>query len=126
MYESKYQIMMDTEAGIGARVLRAAKMAHEANRIYRESIGETPGPHFESLPPQKIESILSGVLMILEAVLCGYEIEESDLHDAWADFVIRSGEVEDGNLVAWDKLPPEQAAKDTLFLSTVSTALALP
>jgi len=119
-------IQLDVDKGFGARVYRAAKMAHEVGRVYKDSIGEEAGPHFEELDPDQAASILAGVLLVCESELTGFDLDEEDLHTAWADAQIRQGVMDHPNLVPFDELEEEQQAKDTLFLNTVRVALALP
>jgi len=107
-----------------------ARAAHEANRAYCLALGDTSQPPWEQAPDWQRESALAGVV----EALAGNTPEQS--HEGWTRRKLAEGwtygPVKDPEvkrhpcLVPYADLPPEQRAKDTLFLAVVrATAAAL-
>lgn len=104
-----------------------AQVCHEANRAYRISLGEDPGPHWEDTPEETRNSAVQGV----QNVLAGTDPEQS--HANWLKFKIDHGwtygEVKDEQakthpcLVEYHQLPVEQQIKDLLFTTIAGTLL---
>lgn len=106
-----------------------ARAAHEVNRAYCASIGDTSQPSWEDAPEWQKSSALMGVA----GALMGATPAES--HASWMRVKLadgwRYGPIKDPIekthpcLVPYDNLPPEQQAKDLLFIKTVrAVALA--
>lgn len=107
------------------KVAACAELAHEANRLYCRSIGDESQPSWVGAEDWARESAIKGV----EGVLAGNTPEQS--HESWLqDKAERGwvyGEVKnpDANppthpcFVPYHELPPEQQAKDQLYVHTV-------
>lgn len=110
-------------AGDAAALDRAAYVAHEANRVYRETIGGPAVPIWKELTGEQRAGKRSGVKAALE----GKTPEE--MHIAWCEYKLKDGwrygprenEVskEHPCLLPYDDLPIEQRRKDALFLGIV-------
>jgi len=107
-----------------------ARAAHEVNRAYCLAIGDTSQPSWEDAPDWQKTSAVNGVV----GALAGATPEQS--HESWlkekADTGWKYGPVKDPEkkehhcFVPYAQLPPEQRAKDDLYLATVrSVAKAL-
>lgn len=110
--------MMDT-------IERIARLAHEVNRLYCESIGDTSQVAWKDAPDWQRESARRGVLFHLTHRDAGPEASHENwmkekLEDGW-----RYGPVKDPAkkehpcLVPFEMLPAEQQMKDRLFLTIV-------
>jgi len=107
------------------RVEGIAKIAHEANRAYRDEIGEDPGPSWVDAPDWQKESVIDGVLGWLQGSIDTPE----DSHQSWLDLKIENGweygPVKDPEakthpcLMPYADLPEEQKLKDSLFSTIV-------
>ena len=107
-----------------------ARAAHEVNRTYCLALGDASQPGWVDAPDWQKSSARNGV----EGALRGATPEQS--HESWCaekvDNGWKYGTVKDPEkkehpcLVPYKELPPEQRAKDDLFLVTVrSVASAL-
>lgn len=102
-----------------------ARQAHEANKKYCESIGDTSQKPWDEAPEWARESARKGVLGVIE----GNTPEQS--HSCWLAEKERTGwkygPVKDPEakthpcMVPYDQLPPEQQIKDHTFVSTVGS-----
>jgi len=100
-----------------------AKAAHEANKIYCEFLGDFSQVHWDAAPKWQKESARLGVVGALD----GNTPEQS--HEGWLAQKEKDGwtwgPVKDADLkqhpcfVPYQDLPPEQQAKDHLFLDIV-------
>lgn len=100
-----------------------AAAAHEANRVYCVARGDMSQPHWEEAPEWQRSSAYKGV----EGALAGNTPEQS--HESWLAEKRATGwvygPVKDPDtkthpcMVAYADLPPEQQAKDALFIGTV-------
>lgn len=101
-----------------------ARVCHEANRAWQiETEDPAVSPPWDEAPDWQRESAIEGV----QAALDGLTPEE--LHDNWAAGKARDGwvygAVKDPEakthpcLVPYDDLPPQQLAKDDLFVAIV-------
>lgn len=116
---------MKVGAETGLDAAHIARIAHEANRAYRSVIGEEPGPTWEDSPQVIRDSVVSGVVMLLEKP----ETTPRQSHEAWAAYKVAEGwiygpekDVErrtHPQLVAYDDLPAAQRVKDELFRAIV-------
>ena len=101
----------------------AAEAAHEANRIYCAAIGDTSHVPWKDAPEWQRRPTIEGVT----AILSGATTEQS--HERWCESKRRDGwtfgPVKDAVakthpcIVPYDDLPPEQRAKDGLYLAVV-------
>ena len=112
-------------------VEQIAKVCHEANRAYCESIGDTTQPTWDNAPDWQRKSAVTGV---------GFHVanpyaKPSDSHDSWlaektADGW-KYGAVKNLDLkehpcfVPYDELPNEQRAKDSLFIGVCRSLIPL-
>lgn len=102
-----------------------AKVCHQVNKVYCESIGDTSQPNWEEAPNWQKESAIKGV----EYHLANPESKPSDSHESWMKEKIDTGWVygtvkdpdkkEHPCMMPYDKLPVEQQIKDKLFLTIV-------
>lgn len=100
-----------------------AQAAHEVNRAYCAALGDTSQQPWDLAPEWQRESCRAGV----RGALSGNTPRQS--HESWLAHKAadgwRYGLVKDVDakthpcFVPYDELPPEQQAKDTLYLSTV-------
>ncbi len=107
------------------QVLAIAKVCHEANRAYCATLGDGSQPPWEDAPAWQRESAIKGV----DHALANPGAKPSDSHESWlrekeaAGW--KCGPVKDPEkrehpcFVPYDQLPPEQRAKDALFLAVV-------
>ena len=109
-------------------IIACARAAHEANRAYCIAIGDDSQPPWEDAPDWQCASAINGV----PGVLGGNSPEES--HNGWLAEKELSGwvygEKKDPKakthpcFVPYADLPPEQKAKDALFVAVVSAVAA--
>ena len=102
-----------------------AKVCHEANKAYCESIGDYSQKSWDEAEEWQRESAVKGVLYRLN----NPEAPKSAQHDAWMNDKINSGwiygEVKDAEkkthpcIVPYNDLPIEQQKKDALFQAIV-------
>lgn len=107
-------------------VTEIAKICHNVNRAYCESIGDNSQPTWEEAPEWQRNSAIDGVRFHL-----GNEVTPEDSHSNWCKQKIEDGwvygEVKDPELkehpclVPYRQLPPEQRTKDYLFKAVVDS-----
>lgn len=107
--------------------VRAARLAHEANRLYCLWLGDASQMPWDAAPAWQRDSALNGV----QALFDGAGPEE--LHESWMQQKVAEGwvygNVKDPDkkthpcLVPYADLPAGQRAKDTLFHDVVSAYL---
>ena len=115
------------------KIAYCAAAAHEMNRLYCQSIGDDSQPHHEDAPEWQRSSAIKGV----KGVLAGNTPRQS--HEGWLEEKKATGwkygRVKDPEkkehpcFVPYDELPPEQQAKDEIFIYTVrimAATLGLP
>ena len=103
-----------------------AKVCHEANRTYCQSIGDNSQLPWEEAAAWQRESAIKGV----EFALANPNAPASTQHDAWLKDKLADGwvygDVKDPNkkthpcCVSYEQLPPEQQKKDALFKAVVA------
>lgn len=101
----------------------AARAAHEVNRAYCLALGDTSQPAWDDAPEWQRISAIKGV----DGVLAGNTPEQS--HECWLEEKRATGwkygpvkdpeKKEHPCFVPYSDLPPEQQAKDHLFVTTV-------
>mgnify|MGYP005847608361 CR=1 FL=1 len=102
-----------------------AKVCHEVNRAYCESIGDHSQPPWEDAPTWAQDSAIKGVIFTQD----NPGARPQDSHESWMAEKLANGwqwgEVKDPQakthpcLVEYSELPKEQQAKDRLFQDTV-------
>ncbi|BEP44036.1 RyR domain-containing protein [Variovorax sp. V15] len=109
-----------------------AQVAHEVNRAYCASLGDTSQPAWAEAPEWQRASALAGVDMHLakpeatpeESHLSWYE---QKLADGWVYGEVKDPEKKEHPCMRpYEELPPEQRAKDYLFRGVVHALAALP
>jgi hypothetical protein len=103
-----------------------AKMCHNVNKAYCESIGDSSQPTWDDAPQWQKDSAINGVSFHLEA-----DRQPQDSHENWSKEKLDDGwvygEVKDPDkkthpcLVPYGQLPVEQQTKDYLFKSVVDS-----
>lgn len=103
-----------------------ARVCHEANRSFCEALGDQSQEPWETAPEWAKESAIAGVRSRLEA---GPDADPSNAHAAWRAHKEAEGWIYGEKkdpwkkthpcMVPFDKLPPEQQAKDHLFCGIV-------
>ena len=102
-----------------------ARTAHEVNKAYCESIGDTSQPSWGEAPDWQKKSALNGVAYHLEHP----DSKPSDSHNSWMDEKVKDGWVYGPEknadkhthpcIVPFEELPVEQQTKDILFIAVV-------
>lgn len=108
------------------RIAGIAKVCHEANRAYCESIGDTTQLPWEIAAQWQRDSAIAGVKYAIENPDKGPEAQ----HESWSQAKYADGwvygEVKDAEkkthpcLVSYPELPVEQQKKDALFRAIVA------
>lgn len=108
-----------------------ARLCHEVNRAYCQTIGDFSQPSWEEAPDWQKTSAINGVLHVIE----NPDATQSDSHASWYVEKSRNGwkygpvkdpiKKEHPCMVPYADLPPEQRAKDTLFLAVVRACLSM-
>jgi hypothetical protein len=98
-----------------------AKICHEANRVYCQSIGDESQPHWEELPEEIRQSCINGVAYAIR-----FQPNPDQMHQNWFNQKIKDGwqygpekSLEQKThplMVPFDQLPLEHRAKDALFI----------
>lgn len=111
-----------------AQVVAAARAAHEANRAWCLAIGDTSQQSWETAPAWQVDSAVKGV----QGVMAGNGPEQS--HESWLKEKEENGwvygPVKDPEakthpcFVPYADLPPEQRAKDHIFVGVVRAFMA--
>lgn len=114
------------------KVLVIARVAHEINRAYCASLGDTSQPAWEDAPEWQQKSAIAGV----EMHLANPDATPEQSHESWLAQKIAAGwvygEVKDAEkkehpcVRPYDELPPEQKSKDYLFRSVVHMLKDIP
>ena len=114
------------------KVLVIARVAHEINRAYCASLGDTSQPAWEDAPKWQQQSAIAGV----EMHLANPDATPEQSHESWLAQKVAAGwvygEVKDAEKKEhpccrpYDELPPEQKSKDYLFRSVVHMLKDIP
>jgi hypothetical protein len=106
-----------------------ARVAHETNRAYSLSLGDTSHSSWDEAPGWLKDSIRLGVERVLEGK------DARQIHESWLAVKVAAGwkygPVKDAEkkehpcFRPYDSLPPEQQAKDHLFVATVERTARL-
>lgn len=102
-----------------------ARVCHEVNRAYCQSLGDHSQPAWEDAPEWQKESALTGVNLHIDNPNAGVE----DSHQSWFAQKVADGwtygPVKDAEkkehpcMVPYDQLPQYQQAKDYIFRAVV-------
>lgn len=114
------------------KVLVIARVAHEINRAYCASLGDTSQPAWEDAPEWQQQSAIAGV----EMHLANPDATPEQSHESWLAQKVAAGwvygEVKDAEKKEhpccrpYDELPAEQKSKDYLFRSVVHMLKDIP
>ena len=106
-----------------------AIIAHEANRLYCQLIGDDSQPSWDNAPEWQQSSILKGVM----ALKLNPNLTPEDQHNAWMADKRQAGwtygDEKDADLkthpcmVPYGELPQEQQLKDLIFQTVVKACL---
>lgn len=106
---------------------KIAHIAHEVNRAYCASIGDTSQPAWDDAPDWQKESAIKGVEYALEHPESTPETQHESWYQDKRDAGWKYGEVKNPDrkehpaFMPYANLPPEQKVKDFLFLAVVRT-----
>ena len=108
---------------------KIARVAHQVNRAYCQSIGDMSVPEWEDAPDWQRQSVRVGVLALIDDP----SMTPRDSHDSWLATKLADGwvygPVKDPELkqnpcmMPYDELPAFQKTKDHLFLAVVRNML---
>lgn len=109
------------------KAVEIAKVCHEANKAFCESLGDTSQVSWDEAPEWQKVSAINGVLFNLS----NPDAPASSSHDSWLEEKTRDGWVygsvkdpekkEHPCCVPYEELPKEQQAKDHLFKAVVGS-----
>ena len=109
----------------GTLINRMAKMCHEVNKAYCESMGDESQVPWEMAPANIQESVVNGVMFRL----MNPESTPADSHESWLKFKRADGWVygpikdaakkEHPCMAPYAELPEQQRAKDHVFAAVV-------
>jgi len=109
-------------------VRHIAKVCHEANRAYCQSLGDNSQPPWDEAPEWQKTSAINGVLHAQNPLA-----KPEDSHNAWLKEKEEAGwkygpvkdpaKKEHPCFVPYSELPPEQQKKDSLFLAVARALL---
>lgn len=115
---------------IERRIELAAMTAHEVNRAYCASMGDSSQPTWKEAPQWQRDSAIAGVI----AIQHNPDTTPEDSHKGWMAHKAKDGwaygPVKDPDkkthpcMVPYSELPPEQRAKDALFGAAVRAVLS--
>lgn len=111
------------------KVVTAARVAHQANKAYCESLGDFSQKNWEQAEEWQRTSSINGVLFMVDRKLQGEQNYAGILHENWMQEKLADGwtygEEKDPDLkthpclVPFEKLPEEQKKKDMIFMAGV-------
>ncbi|MDP9895376.1 hypothetical protein J2W32_004474 [Variovorax boronicumulans] len=112
--------------------LQIARVAHEVNRAYCASLGDTTQPSWDDAAAWQRDSAIAGV----EMHLADPDATPEQSHEAWLEQKVADGwtfgTVKDAEkkehpcFLPYDELPAEQKAKDYLFRGVVHALSSMP
>ena len=111
------------------RIEQIARLCHETNRAYCESIGDNSQPQWEDAPEWQRSSAIKGVEFHIAHLSTGETPKPSASHDSWLEQKTKEGwkyapvkdaaKKEHPCYVPYNELPVEQRLKDYLFAAIV-------
>ena len=112
-------------------ISNAAKVAHDANRSYCQTLGDFSQEPWETAPEWQRRSAIAGV----EAIVANSKLTPEQSHESWMRMKLDDGwiysEVKDANkkthpcLIEYQELPIEQRKKDSIFGAVVRACLGI-
>jgi hypothetical protein len=116
-------------AKIANKIELAARVAHEVNRVYCESLNDHTQPTWDDAPDWQQRSAVAGA----KTIQLDPSTTPEDSHKSWMALKVQEGwkhgPVKDVEkklhpcMVPYEKLPPQQRIKDQLFTTVVKTIL---
>lgn len=109
-----------------------ARVCHEVNRAYCESLGDTSQAAWEDAPQWQKDSAMLGVKLHVENPSAGPEASheswmEQKVADGWKYGPEKDAEYKEHPcIVKFDQLPVEQKAKDFIFRAVVHALESSP
>jgi hypothetical protein len=106
-----------------------ARIAHEVNRVYCESIGDASQPNWESAPDWQVASAIDGVRFLAANLQATPESSHENwmAHkrtDGWKYGPVKDPEKKEHPcFVPYERLPEAQRLKDHFFHAVVRAAL---
>jgi hypothetical protein len=102
-----------------------AKVCHEANRAYCQSIGDHSQPSWEDAPNWQKESAVNGVYYVSNNECTPEQAHENwmkqKLEDGWVFGVVKDPEKKTHPcIIPYSELPVEQRSKDYIFRAIVN------
>jgi hypothetical protein len=107
------------------KVIDIAKVAHELNKAYCESIGDNSQPSWDDAPSWQRDSAIRGVLFHLQ----NPEATPSASHESWLKQKTEEGwkygavknpeTKEHPCFIPYEELPTDQKSKDYIFRQTI-------
>jgi hypothetical protein len=107
------------------RLYEIARVAHEINRAYCQSIGDDSQLSWEDAPSWQIESAVNGVLFHVENPNAGPDASHNNWMKEKVELGWVYGQVKDSEakihpcIVPFNELPKEQQVKDFLFRQVI-------
>lgn len=115
-------------------IAEVAKICHEANRAYCETLGDVSQPKWEEAPDWQKDSAKNGVEFHLQSLRAGQKPDPASSHINWlkekAEAGWKYGTVKDAEakthpcFVPYEDLPPSQRAKDYIFCAIVEAVFS--
>jgi hypothetical protein len=110
-----------------------AKVCHQTNKAYCESVGDNSQPNWENAPDWQKESAINGVKAVQKTLNQGEIPNPASSHEGWLKEKEATGwkygEIKDPEkkehpcMVPYEKLPPFQKMKDHLFIAVATRLL---
>lgn len=114
------------------QIIQAARTAHEANRIYCESLGDHSQARWAEAPDWAKNSAILGAKLLAQ----NPHMTPEQSHQNWLNYKVNTGwqygKIKDPEnrrhpcMVAYQDLPTKQKLKDALFQAVVRGVLDLP
>lgn len=102
-----------------------AQACHEVNRAYCRALGDYSQLPWDHAPDWQKKSAIDGMKGALEGNTPEQQHEQwlaDKVRDGWTHGIVKNAEEKTHPcLVSYDKLPPEQQAKDHLFITTAKS-----
>lgn len=105
---------------------QVAKVCHEVNKAYCESIGDDTQPSWKSAPEWQKESAINGVEFHMKNDVTPEQSHENWMkdkkEDGWVYGEVKNPEKKEHHcMVDYNELPKEQRTKDYLFKAVVDS-----
>jgi len=111
------------------QIEKAARAAHDVNRVYCQAIGDDSQLPWDQAPQWQRDSAVKGVQQIVADPNTGPEASHQSWYDekeatGWIHGMVKDADAKTHPcMVPYDQLPEEQRAKDTIFGAVVRGVL---